>query len=194
MNDAELTETAPAPAGPRWLSTRTLLSCAAIGAAGGLIVAPISIVSSSGPALALPLLYGALAMVKLLPGLLAQTLLRLPGVALLTCMIVGLVNIAFSAHGPLVFVSLAGIGLLQEIPPAIMLYRRWNAWLLVVGNLAVGLVLAWLGWRVLSSEATHAAMAVGYWIVSAVVAVVIAIVACVIGARVRRSGVVAEQV
>lgn len=187
MNDTELAENSPRP---RRMPTRTLLACAAIGAAGGLIIAPITVFSSSGPALAMPLLYGALAMVKLLPGVLAQTLLRRPGVALLTCMVVGLINISFSAHGPLVFVSLAGVGLLQEIPTALLLYRRWNAWLLVVGNLAVGLVLAWLGWRILATEATHTSMAVGYWTVSAVVAVAVAIVAFALGARVRRSGVV----
>lgn len=190
MNTAEpLPETAPAKH-PYRMSTRTLLACAAIGAAGGIVIAPISIFSSSGPALAMPLLYGALAMVKLLPGVLAQTMLRRPGVALLTCVIVGLVNIAFSAHGPLVLVSLAGVGLLQEIPVAALLYRRWNAWLLVAGNLLVGLVLAWLGWRILSTSATHPAVAAGYWGVSALGAVAVAWLGCAIGARVRQSGVV----
>ncbi len=190
MNDTTLAEGSAQSPRSRKMPTRILLACAAIGAAGGLIVAPVTVFSSSGPALAIPLLYAAMAMVKLLPGALAQTLLRMPGVALLTGMIVGLINIAFSAHGPMVFISLAGVGLLQEIPAAVMLYKRWNAWVLVIGNLAVGLVLAWLGWRVLASEITHSSVAIGYWSVSAVAAVVVAFLAFALGQRVRRSGVV----
>lgn len=190
MNDATVAEDSATPSRSRKMPTRILLACAAIGAAGGLIIAPVTVFSSSGPALAIPLLYAILAMVKLLPGVLAQSLLRVPGVALLTCMIVGLINIAFSAHGPMVFVSLAGIGLLQEIPTAVTLYKRWNAWVLVIGNLAVGMVLAYLGWKVVASAATHSAMAIGYWAAAAVMSVVIAWIGIALGARVRRSGVI----
>lgn len=173
------------------ISTRSLLACAAIGAVGGLIVAPITVFSAPGPALALPLIYALLSMVKLLPGTLAQTLLRFPGAALLTGVIVGLINIPFSSHGPMVFVSLAGVGLLQEIVPAILLYRRWGIGVLITGNLVAGAVLGLLGWRVLASSATNITVAIGYWVVCAVAAIAITFIGFWIGNRVRRSGVVA---
>lgn len=171
------------------MPTRVLLACAAIGAAGGLIVAPITVFSSTGPALAMPVIYALLSMVKLLPGVLSQTLLRLPGVALLTGVIVGLINIPFSAHGPMVFVSLAGVGLLQELPAAATLYRRWNVWVMLIGNLLVGLVIAWLGWRLFAADAAHISVALGYWATAVVASIVVTLIGFAIGARVRRSGV-----
>jgi energy-coupling factor transport system substrate-specific component len=188
MNDQTTTR---ARDGRHRISTRALLACAAIGAAGGLVVAPITVFSSSGPALALPLIYALLAMVKLLPGVLAQTLLRFPGAALLTGVIVGLINIPFSAHGPMVFVSLAGIGLLQEIVPAALLYRRWGIGVLLAGSVVAGAVLGLLGWRALASSETDLTVAIGYWAVCAVAAVAVTFIGFWIGERVRRSGVVA---
>jgi energy-coupling factor transport system substrate-specific component len=173
MNDQTTTR---ARDGRHRISTRALLACAAIGAAGGLVVAPITVFSSSGPALALPLIYA---------------LLRFPGAALLTGVIVGLINIPFSAHGPMVFVSLAGIGLLQEIVPAALLYRRWGIGVLLAGSVVAGAVLGLLGWRALASSATDLTVAIGYWAVCAVAAVAVTFIGFWIGERVRRSGVVA---
>lgn len=185
------TDAAPAPSrrGQRRTPTRILLACAAIGAAGGLIVAPITIFSSTGPALALPVIYALLSMVKLLPGVLAQTLLRLPGVALLTGVIVGLINIPFSAHGPMVFVSLAGVGLLQEIVVAVLLYRRWGLLVQLINNLVAGAAIAWLGWRLFAADATHAGVAIGYWGAAIAAIIAVTLIGYLIAARVRRSGV-----
>lgn len=183
-------ETVPTGRGGGGLPTRVLLACAAIGAAGGLIVAPVSVFSSSGPALAMPIVYSVLAMIKLLPGVLAQTMLQRPGVALLTGVIVGLINIPFSVHGPMVFVSLAAVGLLQEIGFAAFRYRRWDAWLFLVSNVAVGAVLAIIGWRAVATAATHPAIAAGYWGTAIVGAVVVTLLGLLIGSKVRRSGVV----
>lgn len=178
---------AAAPA-RRTLSTRYLLACAAIGAAGGLIVAPVSLVASGGPALAFPLIYAALLPVKLVPGLLAQMLLRRPGAALLTSLIVGLVNIPFSAHGPAAALALVAIGLMQEIPPAVWLYRRWSTWLLAAGSASIALALAWLGWRVISVESTVDWMRLTYWPAAALGALAITWLCAAITAGVRRSG------
>ena len=193
MDDSSRTRPAadePRPArGRRRVSTRILLACAAIGAAGGLIVAPVTLFSSAGPALAMPLLFAVLAMVKLLPGTLAQGILRRGGVALLAGMIVGLVNIPFSAHGPMVFVSLAGIGLLQEIVPALGLYRRFGSWTLLGSNLLAGAVSAWLGWRLFTAQGIHGAVAIGYWVCAAASILAVTLLAIAIASRVRRSGV-----
>lgn len=179
----------PGARGRRRLPTRVLLACAAIGAAGGLVVAPVTLFSSTGPALAMPLLFAVLAMVKLLPGTLAQGILRRGGVALLAGMIVGLVNIPFSAHGPMVFVSLAGIGLLQEIVPALGLYRRFGGWTLLASNLLAGAVSAWLGWRLFAADGIHGAVAIGYWACAAASIVAVTLLGLAIASRVRRSGV-----
>lgn len=185
---------APRAAAParRRVATRVLMTSAAIGAAGSLIIAPITAFSSGGPALALPLIYSALAAVKLLPGALALALLRRPGAALLAMTVVGLVNIPFSSHGPMVFVSLAGVGLLQEIAFALLLYRRWDAWLFYASNLIAAAVIGWLGWRAIATAATSGGMRIGYWIVLAVVAVAVTWIARALAARVARSGVLAD--
>jgi len=68
---------------PRTLSTRVLLICAAIGVASGLLAAVAGYVSPFVFA-TLPVLYGLVLASHVVPGVIAQALLRLPWVALLT--------------------------------------------------------------------------------------------------------------
>ncbi|WP_257159245.1 ECF transporter S component [Corynebacterium cystitidis] len=100
-DDTDDTKDAPGKARKRQrVATEVLMMAAAIGAAGGIIIAPISLFSSSGPALTFPPLYALLAAVKRLPGMLAQSLIRRPGVALLSMVVVGIINIPLVPTAP----------------------------------------------------------------------------------------------
>jgi energy-coupling factor transport system substrate-specific component len=123
------------------LSTRLLLTCAAIGVAGGLV---FGVVGYLHPVVLLtaPVLYGALIGVYFFPGVVAQSLLRRGGVALLTGTIAGL---AASAIDPVnlwrhVAVGLL-IGALQELPFLVTGYRYWRGWVFALAAAIAGVVM-----------------------------------------------------
>ncbi|WP_314149771.1 ECF transporter S component [uncultured Leifsonia sp.] len=120
-------------------STRLLLTCAAIGVAGG-IVFSVSAYISGTLAAAAPMFYGAVIGVYFLPGVVAQSLLRRGGVALITSVIAGLVSVPFQPIGFMAVMAAGSIGLMQEIPFAITLYRYWRAWLFYLAVTIAGLV------------------------------------------------------
>lgn len=121
------------------LSTRLLLTCAAIGVGGGLLFAAsgyVALVAAS-----VPVVYGLTVGVYFLPGVIAQSLLRRGGVALLTGAIAGLAAAAFA---PQWFFRSFGtglaIGLLQELPFALSRYRYWKAWVYYLAASIAGIV------------------------------------------------------
>lgn len=124
-----------------FFSTRLLLTCAAIGVAGGLV---FGVVGYLHPVVLLtaPLLYGALIGVYFFPGVVAQSLLRRGGVALLTGTIAGL---AASALDPVNLWRHLGVGLLigalQELPFALSRYRYWKGWIFVLAAVVAGIVM-----------------------------------------------------
>ena len=124
------------------LSTSVLLTCAAIGVATGALSAGAGAVS--GPvSTVIPLLYGLVLGVHVLPGVIAHELLRRPWVALLTHLIAALVA---SAVVPLWIGRYIGtallIGLIQEGMAALGRYRRWEPWRFLVSAVVVGAVIA----------------------------------------------------
>lgn len=120
-------------------STRLLLTCAAIGVAGG-IVFSVSAYISGTLAAAAPMFYGAVIGVYFLPGVVAQALLRRGGVALITSVIAGLVSVPFQPIGFVAVMAAGSIGLLQEVPFALALYRYWRAWLFYLAVTVAGLI------------------------------------------------------
>lgn len=123
------------------VSTRVILSCAAIGVGGGLVAAGAGYFAGL-TAVILPALYGVTVGTHFLPSVVALALLRQPGVALLTGLIAGLVGTAFAPQWFLRFVGTGLlVGALIEIPFLIARYRRWDAWLYYVAAGFAGLVL-----------------------------------------------------
>lgn len=123
------------------LSTRVLLTCAAIGVATGLLSAGAGYLSIPVSA-AIPVLYGVLLGSHVLPGVIAQALLRLPWVALLTHVLAALVSSALAPHWATRFIGAAIlIGGIQEGIAALTRYRHWEWWRFLVSALIVGLVL-----------------------------------------------------
>jgi energy-coupling factor transport system permease protein len=123
-------------------STRVLLSCAAIGVAGG-------VVAGASAYLALlfatfgPILYGLTVGTHFLPSVVALALLKRPGTAVLAGVIAGLVGTAFA---PLWMYRFIGtgllVGILLELPFLVARYRRWDPWLFYVAAAFSGVVIA----------------------------------------------------
>jgi energy-coupling factor transport system permease protein len=124
------------------LSTSVLLTCAAIGVATGLLGGIAGWITL--PLLAgLPILYGFVLGVHVLPGIIAQEVLRMPGVALATHVLAALVA---SAMAPIYAPQFLGTALLfggiQELVAAVVRYRSWAPWRFFISAVAIGAVVA----------------------------------------------------
>ena len=128
------------------LSTSVLLTCAAIGVASGVLQAGAGAVSAPVSA-AVPILYGLVLGVHVLPGVIAQDLLRAPWVALITHLIAALVA---SAVVPLWIGRYIGtallIGGLQELIAALGRYKRWEPWRFFLSAVIIGVIIATAIW------------------------------------------------
>ena len=119
-----------------------LLTCAAIGVATGLAgavagwITPVVII-------ALPIVYGLVLGSHVLPGIIAQELLRMPFVALLAHLIAALVASAFNpAWAPRFLGTALLFGLIQEGVAALTRYRAWGAWRFFVSATIIGVIVA----------------------------------------------------
>jgi len=128
------------------LSTSVLLTCAAIGVAAGVLQAGAGALSAPVSA-AVPILYGLVLGVHVLPGVIAQDLLRAPWVALITHLIAALVASAVVPLwiGRYVATALL-IGGLQEVIAALGRYKRWEPWRFFLSAVIVGAVIAAAIW------------------------------------------------
>jgi energy-coupling factor transport system substrate-specific component len=128
------------------ISTSVLLTCAAIGVATGVLQAGAGAISGFVSAGA-PILYGLVLGVHVLPGVVAQELLRRPWVALITHLVAALVA---SAVVPLWIGRYIGtallIGALQELIAAVSRYQRWEPWRFFLSAVIVGAVIAVAIW------------------------------------------------
>lgn len=124
------------------IPTRILLICAAIGVATGLLSAAAGYLS--GPVVAfVPVLYGLVLGSHVLPGVIAQEVLRRPWVGLVTHLIAALVATAFSPQWIGRYLGAAIlIGGLQELVAAIGRYRYWEWWRFMISAVVIGGVLA----------------------------------------------------
>ncbi len=138
------------------VSTRLLLSCAALGVAGGILFIINAYLGGSILAVA-PVLYGLTLGVYFMPGAIAQFLFRRGGVAVLVAALSGLVAAAFQPLGFWAALIAVGIGLVQEIPFAIGRYRHWPVWLFLVGAVISGVILAVGMYRLIGSNDLDAA-------------------------------------
>ncbi|GAA0489823.1 ECF transporter S component [Microbacterium aurantiacum] len=124
------------------LSTRVLLTSAAIGVATGLLggiagwVTPVVL-------LAVPILYGIVLGSHVLPGIIAQEVVRLPWVALLSHVFAALVASAMAPQWALRFIGTALLfGGIQELVAALTRYRVWDAWRFFISAIVIGILVA----------------------------------------------------
>lgn len=124
------------------LSTRVLLVCAAIGVATG-IIGGIAGLLTPVVLLAAPYAYGLLLGSHVLPGIIAQEVLRRPLVALVTHLIAALVASAFNPAWALRFIGTALLfGAIQEGVAALTRYRAWGAWRFFISAAVIGVIVA----------------------------------------------------
>lgn len=109
------------------LTTRYLMTCAAIGAAAGVLLIPLNFVSFAFTATA-PMLVAVLVGAWLVGPVTALALIRRPGAAILTSAVAGVISMA-SPAGPSAIVTNLMVGAALEVGFAITLYRVWKAWL-----------------------------------------------------------------
>ncbi len=124
------------------LSTRVLLTCAAIGVATGLLGGVEGWLAV--PVIAtVPIVYGFLLGVHVLPGIIAQEALRLPWVALITHLLAALASSAVAPPYALQFLGTAVLfGGIQEIVAAAVRYRSWAAWRFFISGAIIGVIVA----------------------------------------------------
>lgn len=171
------------------LSTRLLLVCAAIGVATGALQAGAGAISGLISA-TVPILYGLILGVHVLPGVIAQELLRKPWVALITHGVAALV--ASAAVPPWIGRYLGTallIGGLQEGIAALSRYRSWTAWRFYLSGLIVGVVLAVPIWFVADLERFEPWARVVYLAMFVLGPVLWSAVGIAVGAALRRAGV-----
>lgn len=172
------------------LTTRVMLTCAAIGVATGLVGAvagwltPVVIIATAGVA------YGLVLGSHVLAGIIAQELLRMPFVALLTHVIAALVASAFNpAWGPRFIGTALLFGLIQEGVAALTRYRAWGAWRFFVSAAIIGVIIAVVVGFVVDLERLAPWAQVLYIALSIAGPIAWTAVGLGIGASLRRAGV-----
>lgn len=169
-------------------TTRLLLTCAAIGVAGGIVFILEGLVSGTVAAAA-PFLYGATLGVYFLPGAIAIALLRLPGVGLLAATLAGVVVSPFTPISFRAIGAAALIGFLQELPFAATLYRRRPVWLLYVGAALAGVVLGFVVYFAFGVAALAIWAQVLAWVASIASPLLFTAIGHAVADGVRRTGV-----
>ncbi len=170
-------------------STRVLLSCAAIGVGGGLVAGASGYLAAAFAAFG-PLFYGITVGTHFLPSVVALSLLKRPGTAVLAGVIAGVVGTAFAPWWIWRYIGTGLlVGALIELPFLVTRYRRWDPWLFYVSSGFAGLVLAVAVFIALGAEyyAWWAwAIALPLWVVSPVF---FTWVGRLVAARLARAGV-----
>ena len=125
--------------------TAVLLTCAALGVAGAVLLGPanwISTLLSGG----LPFVSMGLAGLWLLPSVIALRLLRRPLVGLLVALLTGLVLVPFSGYGFSSVLTNLWWAAFTELPFLFVLWRYWGTWMHYLGAVIVGIVYPISAW------------------------------------------------
>ncbi|BDZ39649.1 ECF transporter S component [Microbacterium suwonense] len=130
----------------RRVPTTLLLTCAAIGVAGGLLLAPANWLSTALLTLGMPVVSVAITGLWILPSVIALRLLQKPLVGLLVGIIAGLVIVPFSGYGFVSVYTNASWALFAELPFLIVLWRFWKTWQHYAGATVLGLVYPLFAW------------------------------------------------
>lgn len=171
------------------LSTRTLLVCAAIGVATG-ILGGIAGVITLGVLAVVPYLYGLVLGVHVLPGIIAQEVLRRPLVALITHVVAALISSAFNPAWAMRFIGTALLfGGIQEGIAALTRYRAWGRWRFFASAAIIGVIVAVVVAVVVDLGRFEAWVQVAYLLVSVLGPIAWTAVGIAIGNSLRRAGV-----
>lgn len=171
------------------LSTSVLLTCAAIGVATGALGGIAGWLTL--PVLAaVPIVYGFVLGVHVLPGIIAQELIRLPWVALITHVLAALVASAMMPPYIGRFLGTALLfGAIQEVVAALTRYRSWAPWRFFVSGVIIGVLVAVVVFFVADLASLPAWAQISYLALSVLGPVAWTAVGLAIGAALRRAGV-----
>lgn len=174
---------------PTALSTRVLLICAAIGVATGLLggvagwITPV-VIAGAAP------LYGFVLGVHVIPGIIAQEVLRLPWVALMAHLMAALAASAMAPWWTGRFLGTALLfGAVQEIVAALTRYKVWAAWRFFISAVVIGILVAVVVALVVNLSAMPFWAQISYLVLSVLGPIVWTAIALAVGAALRRAGV-----
>lgn len=171
------------------LSTRVLLICAAIGVATGIIGGIAGLITPAVIAVA-PFLYGLVLGSHVLPGIIAQQVLRLPLVALITHVLAALVSSAFNPAWAGRFIGTALLfGAIQEGVAALTRYRAWGAWRFFISAAVIGVLVAVVVWFAVDLNKMPLWAQIAYLAISVLGPLAWTAIGLGIGAALRRAGV-----
>lgn len=182
--------TAPRPTGSGRFRfpTAILLTCAALGVAGGLLLAPanwLSTILFPG----LPFVSVALAGLWLLPSVIALRLLRRPLVGLLVGLLAGLVIVPFSGYGFSSVLTNLWWAAFTELPFLFVIWRYWGTWMHYVGAVVVGIVYPALAWASFHLGSMTMGLQVAFFAVTLASCVGATALGILIADRLRKAGV-----
>lgn len=120
-------------------STAYLLTCAVIGVAGGLLLAPANWLSTVLFA-TVPFVSVALAGLWLLPAVIALRLVQRPFAGLLVGVISGLVSAPFSGYGFASVLTNVWWAFFAEVAFLLVIYKFWTLWQHYAGAVLVGVL------------------------------------------------------
>ncbi|MGM7698207.1 ECF transporter S component [Microbacterium sp. A84] len=174
----------------RVMSTRVLLICAAIGVATGLVSAlwaGLHVIVAVG---AVPL-YGLVLGFHVLPGVIAQQVLRAPWVALITHAIAALISTAFvPAMAGRYLLAAIVFGGVQEGVSALLRYRHWEAWRFLLSAAITGIVIAVPLWFAFDVGALPLWGGIGFVALFVLGPVAWTVIGLGVGSSLRRAGVI----
>jgi len=166
-----------------------LLVCAAIGVVTG-IAGGIAGVLTPFLLFAAPYAYGLLLGVHVLPGIIAQEVLRGPLVALITHVIAALVSSAFNPAWALRFIGTALLfGAIQEGIAALSRYRAWGPWRFFISAAIIGVIVAIVVFFVANLGSLPVWAQIAYLALSLFGPVAWTLLGLAIGAALRRAGI-----
>lgn len=166
-----------------------LLVCAAIGVATGIIGGIAGLLTPLVLAVA-PWAYGLLLGAHVLPGIIAQEVLRRPLVALVAHVMAALVATAFGPAWMIRFLGTALLfGAIQEGVAALTRYRVWGAWRFFISATVIGLLIAVIVFFAAHLGLLAPWMQITYLILSVASPIVWTALGLAIGSGLRQAGV-----
>ena len=179
---------AASPTERRRFPTALLLTCAALGVAGGLVLAPANWISTALSG-GLPFASMALAGFWLLPSVIALRLLRRPLGGMLVALVAGRVRVPFSGCGFSAILTNRWWAAFTELPFLFVAWRYWGTWMHYLGAVVAGVVYPISAWAWFDLGALSIWAQGGFFAITIVSCVAATALGIVIADRLRAAGV-----
>ncbi|SKA98980.1 energy-coupling factor transport system substrate-specific component [Agreia bicolorata] len=169
-------------------STAYLLTCAVLGVAGGLLLAPANWLSTALYT-SVPFFSVAIAGLWLLPAIIALRLIQRPGAGLLVGVISGLVLAPFSGYGFSTVATNVWWAFFAEIGFLIVGYRFWTIWQHYAGAVVVGVAYPILARQSFDLDSYPVGIQIAFFALTFASCVAATAIGIGIAAALRRAGV-----